>query len=124
MQVLNFTNSSKSVNLTANCLEGSLKLGDGHDDIVERFNAGETPVVRNGIAKNGECLIEVGDRTSNTQSLASLMTLHSPVGQGAFTITIDGVIYSRLALVDVYVVGTSLQLVKVVWKGTVENIAI
>lgn len=122
MNVIRFNNGV--IDITLNTLEGSLDKGGGNNDFAQRFNAGETPVLRNGVAKNGSCLVEVGDGTSNTHTLAQIQSLHSPIGLGAYTITIDGVIESYLALVDIFIIGTGLQLVKISWKGTLEDLDI
>lgn len=120
MNVIQFDNGS--VDVTINTVEGSLKTGGGHDDLYERFNAGETPIVRNGVARNGSCLVEVGDGSDNTATLAELQTLHSGTGAGDYVITIDGEVYSYLAIVDIYIVGDGLQLMRVEWKGTIESV--
>lgn len=118
MHVIRF--NSPSVDITVQTVEGGMELGGGHDDLVRGYNAGETPVARNGIAKNGKCVVEVEDQTPNSRTLAILMGLDSPVGQGNYTITIDGSIYAYAGLVDTNVIGDGLQLVEISWKGTVD----
>jgi hypothetical protein len=101
--------------LTLDILPGSLQLIDD-DDI--RGGTDGLPVVLAGIGDNGKCDVLL-DSTAPT--LATLMGLISPCGEGDFTVTDvtdSNKVISRLALVDVNPKGDAVQIFTVSWKGT------
>ena len=107
-----------SVTTSFNALPGTLKKSTAGDDAVDGFIDYTSPVLRNGIEKRGECVVEVGDITAITKTLAQLIALRSPVGKGDYHVSLDGVAHADEALVDVTMLGEGAQLVKVAWKGT------
>ena len=112
-----------SYDRTLNCIPSTLrKKTDGSD--IERYESdvnGASPNLREGINKTGQCKVVVDDGTANTASLAQLLVLRSPVGEGDFTVYIDGTEHAYHSLVDISMDGAIAQFVTIEWAGTIEE---
>lgn len=125
------TASVASKEVIVNALPYTLRLYGNNDDIVQGYNAGETPILRSGIAKDGQCDVEVADQTTYSQTLATLMALRSLEGHGDYNIYISfsednngnpiWEQYAWLVLIDIDVIGSKAQTVRIRWKGTIET---
>lgn len=105
--------------ITVTPVNGSLKLGGGHDD----RGGGKLPGARAGFARNGSCDVVVlsASAENKNQTIAQLKTLVSPVGEGDISVsgTVNGVsVVAADALVDVEITGDSVQTATISWKGT------
>jgi len=109
----NSKDNGGNIDLCVEPIYGSVKIGGGHNDLNREL----VPVARKGIAKNGECLVEVEDQSDYSKTLAELQNIRSKVGHGTFNIT--GEVESFEALVDVFIQGGHAQLVKLKWKGSI-----
>lgn len=116
---ITFTNVARSVSVAVTPVPGSVRVGGGHDD----RGGGRIPSARAGYAYNGNCQVIVTDATATGKqhTLAELLTLLSPVGEGDLTVTGAGLwesVKSWLALCDVSIEGDSVQTATITWKGT------
>ena len=103
---------------TVQSITETLSYGGGNDDIIRTVNNEELPVMRNGIARNGKCLVEVNDGGNYSKTLSELLALHSGIGESDVTVTIDGEEYSYRSLVTVSMIGDLGQTISIEWKGT------
>ena len=120
---ITFTIDTTTVVVTP--IPGTVRAGGGDDD----RGGGVIPSARAGIAKNGSCEVVVTSATaSNMQhTLAELISIISPVGEGKGTVQGAGRyenIDSYDALIDVEVKGDSVQTAGISWKGTYKEPAI
>lgn len=111
---LNFDNGD-GIDESFSILPGVLRKGGRHDD---RGGSNSLPAVRAGVAKSGEVEALIDATTGLT--LATAISLRSPIGEGTFTITdeTNDVVISQKALVDVQITGDAVQTAKIIWKGT------
>lgn len=121
---LSFVCSARTLDITVTPIPGSHKVGGGHDD----RGGGRIPSARAGYAYAGsvDVVLVQTTGTGKAQTLAELLTLVSPVGEGDITITGTGTlagIKSYLALVDVSIGGDSVQTASISWKGTGNTVA-
>ena len=107
--------------VTVQSITETLSYGGGHDDIIRTVNNEEIPALRNGMARNGQCLVEVNDGSEHTRTLSELLDLHSGVGESDVIVTIDGTPYAYRSLITVSMVGNLGQMVRIEWKGTVNG---
>lgn len=116
---ITFTPASGSA-VTVTPINGTLKLGGGSDD----RGGGKIPSVRAGISENGSCQVVLTSATATNKqhTLAELKSLVSPVGPGGFTVSgtdDNGTAFTSYeALVDVEILGDSVQIATISWKGT------
>lgn len=116
---IQFVSTDPAVDVTVTPVLGSVRAGGGHDD----RGGGKIPAARAGYAYNGSCQVVLTAETAIgiQHTLAELLTLVSPVGDGSFTITGAGLwanIKSWGALLDVSIEGDSVQVATITWKGS------
>ena len=116
---ITFADGTKTVSV--NAIPGTVNKEAKGEDVSDTHNEARSPIIRSGISKNGVCIVEVDDQGTYTQSLATLVGLRSSVGKGAYTVSMDDVAYSHEALVDVEMLGSTAQLVRLTWKGTISG---
>lgn len=116
---IKFASTTPSVDVTVTPVLGSVRVGGGHDD----RGGGKIPAARAGYAYNGSCQVVLTDATATGKqhTLTELLSLVSPVGDGSFTITGEGMwanIKSWGALLDIGIEGDSVQVATITWKGS------
>ena len=128
MAIVRFVNGSKDV--TVEAIPGTLKKSTTGDDIEEYKDevGGGTPVLRNGISKEGSVKVIVNEQGTfpapwpYAQSLVTLLGLHSPTGpEGDYTVYVDGVAHSYHALVQASMDGARVQFVTLEWQGSINS---
>ena len=116
---ITFSSTRGSLSVTVTPVPGSLRLGGGHDD----RGGGTIPSARAGYARNGSCEVVMTSTTATgmQQTLAQLLSLVSPVGEGDIDVTGAGTCANVNAygcIVDVTVGGDSVQTATISWKGS------
>ena len=122
MPIVRFLNASKDV--TVNTVPYTLvteTTGDDKEESIEKVG-GATPLLRNGISKDGKCRVIAADGGANSQPLATLLALRSPVGyEGDYTVYVNGTAHAYHSLVSVSTDGAFVQFVVLEWNGTIEE---
>ena len=119
--VVRFQCVARSKDVSVDSIPASAVRGTGGEDIEKEYNSGHAPILRNGIDKSGQCKVIVDDGKSHTQSLATLLALRSPLGEGDYTVYIDGTACSWHAIVQVSMDGAMAQFVTLKWLGTISG---
>lgn len=82
---------------------------------------GYPPILREGISKEGRVTVVSNDGGSHSQTIATLIALRSPAGEGDYTVYVDGTEHAYSAIVDIEMHGSLAQLVTIFWYGTISG---